>query len=97
MATQSPIECEGTYRLPQAQLDRFLLKLSIQFPPPEEEDRILRLYQGRATLGPPLEVLGPAPDGGAQRPRRAEPGAAAPGAAGDGRRRRQGGGVRLRR
>src|SRR5437588_8527689 len=62
VATQNPIEYEGTYRLPEAQLDRFLLKLSIQFPPPEEEDRILRLYQGRATLGPPLEVLGPAPD-----------------------------------
>jgi MoxR-like ATPase len=48
--------------LPHAQPDRFLLNLSIWFPPPEEEDRILRLYQGRATLGPPLEVLGPAPD-----------------------------------
>src|SRR5580692_1130353 len=62
VATQNPIEYEGTYRLPEAQLDRFLLKLQIVFPPPDEEDRILRLYQGRATLGPPLEVLGPAPD-----------------------------------
>jgi MoxR-like ATPase len=62
VATQNPIEYEGTYRLPEAQLDRFLLKLSIQFPSPEEEDRILRLYQGRATLGPPLEVLGPGSD-----------------------------------
>jgi MoxR-like ATPase len=62
VATQNPIEYEGTYRLPEAQLDRFLLKLHIQFPPAEEEDRILRLYQGRSTLSPPLEILGPAPD-----------------------------------
>jgi MoxR-like ATPase len=59
VATQNPIEYEGTYRLPEAQLDRFLLKLQIVFPPPDEEDRILRLYQGRARLGPPLEILGP--------------------------------------
>src|SRR5437660_2751061 len=58
VATQNPIEYEGTYRLPEAQLDRFLLKLQIAYPPPEEEDRILRLYQGRGTLAPPLEVLG---------------------------------------
>jgi MoxR-like ATPase len=62
VATQNPIEYEGTYRLPEAQLDRFLLKLQIQYPPAEEEDRILRLYQGRGTLAPPLEVLG-SPDG----------------------------------
>src|SRR5689334_1096455 len=62
IATQNPIEYEGTYRLPEAQLDRFLLKLEVTYPPPEEEDRILRLYQGRAALAPPLEVLGPAPD-----------------------------------
>src|SRR6516225_9969004 len=61
VATQNPIEYEGTYRLPEAQLDRFLLKLQIQYPPAEEEDRILRLYQGRGTLGPPLDILGPAP------------------------------------
>src|SRR5438874_2126313 len=47
VATQNPIEYEGTYRLPAAQLDRFLLKLQIRYPPPEEDDRILRLYQGR--------------------------------------------------
>src|SRR3954463_15775425 len=41
MATQNPIEYEGTYRLPEAQLDRFLLKLNIEYPPAEEEDRIL--------------------------------------------------------
>jgi MoxR-like ATPase len=61
VATQNPIEYEGTYRLPEAQLDRFLLKLQVVYPPPDEEDRILRLYQGRAGLAAPLDVLGPAP------------------------------------
>src|SRR6516164_7757786 len=58
VATQNPIEYEGTYRLPEAQLDRFLLKLEISYPAPAEEDRILRLYQGRSGLGAPLDVLG---------------------------------------
>ncbi|MBV9122774.1 MAG: AAA family ATPase, partial [Planctomycetes bacterium] len=61
VATQNPVEYEGTYRLPEAQLDRFLLKLQIGYPPPDEEDRILRLYQGRGGLGHPLELLGPIP------------------------------------
>src|SRR5215831_13420750 len=55
--TQNPIEYEGTYRLPEAQLDRFLLKLHVSYPPPEEEDRILGLYQSRGGLGHPLEKL----------------------------------------
>jgi MoxR-like ATPase len=57
IATQNPIEYEGTYRLPEAQLDRFLLKIEIVYPAPEEEDRILRLYQGRGGLGHPLDIL----------------------------------------
>jgi MoxR-like ATPase len=57
VATQNPIEYEGTYRLPEAQLDRFLLKLEVTYPPPEDEDRILHLYQGRGGLGHPLERL----------------------------------------
>jgi MoxR-like ATPase len=61
VATQNPIEYEGTYRLPEAQLDRFLLKLEVSYPPPDEEDRILRLYHGRAGLGHPLDILGQAP------------------------------------
>ncbi len=40
-ATQNPIEQEGTYRLPEAQLDRFLFKISIQYPSLEEEMKIL--------------------------------------------------------
>ncbi len=42
IATQNPIEYEGTFPLPEAQLDRFLVKLSIGYPRPEEEDEILR-------------------------------------------------------
>ena len=42
MATQNPIEQEGTYPLPEAQLDRFIMKLSVTYPTPEEELEILR-------------------------------------------------------
>jgi MoxR-like ATPase len=42
IATQNPIEYEGTFPLPEAQLDRFIIKLSIGYPRPEEEDEILR-------------------------------------------------------
>ncbi len=41
LATQNPIEYEGTFPLPEAQLDRFLLKLSLGYPTPEQEGRIL--------------------------------------------------------
>ncbi|MDM5197120.1 MoxR family ATPase [Fictibacillus enclensis] len=43
MATQNPIEYEGTYPLPEAQLDRFLLKLNMGYPTPDEEMSILNL------------------------------------------------------
>ncbi|MCK6255336.1 MoxR family ATPase [Fictibacillus sp. WQ 8-8] len=43
MATQNPIEYEGTYPLPEAQLDRFLLKLNMGYPTPDEELSILSL------------------------------------------------------
>ncbi|MFP4066957.1 MAG: AAA family ATPase [Spirochaetaceae bacterium] len=42
LATQNPIEQEGTYPLPEAQLDRFLMKLSVEYPSPKEELQILR-------------------------------------------------------
>lgn len=42
MATQNPIEQEGTYPLPEAQMDRFLLKVVIGYPTPEEEKEIIR-------------------------------------------------------
>ena len=44
IATQNPIEQEGTYRLPEAQSDRFLLKISIEYPLPEEEITILKRH-----------------------------------------------------
>ena len=40
-ATQNPVEHEGTYPLPEAQLDRFLLKVQVGYPSAEEEDRVL--------------------------------------------------------
>jgi MoxR-like ATPase len=49
LATQNPIEHEGTYSLPEAQLDRFLLKLLIRYPGPDEE---LRIVQSMAAGGP---------------------------------------------
>lgn len=42
MATQNPIEQEGTYPLPEAQVDRFMLKVIIDYPPIEEEKQIIR-------------------------------------------------------
>jgi MoxR-like ATPase len=42
IATQNPIEYEGTFPLPEAQLDRFMVKLSIGYPSPKEEDEILK-------------------------------------------------------
>jgi len=42
IATQNPIEYEGTFPLPEAQLDRFMIKLSIGYPSPAEEDEILK-------------------------------------------------------
>ncbi len=47
MATQNPIEHEGTYPLPEAQVDRFMLKLKIEYPTREDEQQILtRMAQG---------------------------------------------------
>jgi len=44
MATQNPVESEGTYNLPEAQLDRFMFKLVVQYPSVQEEDAILKLH-----------------------------------------------------
>lgn len=51
IATQNPIEHEGTYRLPEAQLDRFLLKIVMDFPSLEEETEILKRHNGVAASG----------------------------------------------
>lgn len=46
MATQNPIEQEGTYPLPEAQMDRFLMKVQINYPPVEDEVEVIRLVRG---------------------------------------------------
>lgn len=47
VATQNPVEHEGTYRLPEAQLDRFLMKVVISYPSLEEEVQILERHNGQ--------------------------------------------------
>jgi MoxR-like ATPase len=56
LATQNPIEQEGTYPLPEAQMDRFLLKIRVGYPTPEEEGRILDRMGGE-TPGPRKAVV----------------------------------------
>ena len=52
LATQNPIEQEGTYPLPEAQLDRFLLKIAVDYPQREEERQILdRMTSGESARG----------------------------------------------
>lgn len=48
LATQNPIEQEGTYRLPEAQLDRFLMKIEVSYPSIEEEIKVVELVTGSA-------------------------------------------------
>ncbi|CAG9228667.1 MoxR-like ATPase in aerotolerance operon [Paraburkholderia tropica] len=55
MATQNPIEQEGTYPLPEAQMDRFLMKVLIGYPSPQSEGEMLRLLR-RETTGTPPEA-----------------------------------------
>jgi len=50
VATQNPVEFEGTYHLPENQLDRFLLRISVGYPDRRAEQRILLTQPGRATL-----------------------------------------------
>jgi MoxR-like ATPase len=54
MATQNPIEQEGTYPLPEAQLDRFLMHVVIGYPDAESEQKILRLVRGEAMNEAPV-------------------------------------------
>jgi MoxR-like ATPase len=55
MATQNPIEQEGTYPLPEAQLDRFLMHVVIDYPDAEAEQKILRLVRGEAMDQAPIK------------------------------------------
>jgi MoxR-like ATPase len=50
LATQNPIELEGTFPLPEAQLDRFLLRLKVGYPTEEGEVEVLRRFEGRSPL-----------------------------------------------
>ena len=63
VATQNPIEQEGTYRLPEAQLDRFLFKIEVGYPTLKEEIRIIGEYHGRGDRND-LDLVEPVLDGG---------------------------------
>ena len=58
LATQNPIELEGTFPLPEAQIDRFLIQLGLGYPSEEEENDILLRFERED----PLETLGPVVD-----------------------------------
>jgi MoxR-like ATPase len=58
LATQNPIELEGTFPLPEAQIDRFLMRLSIGYPSEQEENDILLRFERED----PLETLAPVVD-----------------------------------
>ena len=55
IATQNPVDHEGTFPLPEAQLDRFIIRLSLGYPSPEEESAMIERLQ----LGHPIETLSP--------------------------------------
>ncbi len=57
LATQNPIEHEGTYPLPEAQVDRFLLRIDVGYPNPEQEVEILRRRQARASDEMPVRPV----------------------------------------
>ena len=56
LATQNPVEQEGTYRLPEAQLDRFLMKVTMGYPSADDELEILKRHEQRADLVKLLDV-----------------------------------------
>jgi len=60
LATQNPIEQEGTYPLPAAQLDRFLVKIQVDYPDREDEKRMVRrtTSRGRTPLAPVMDAAG---------------------------------------
>lgn len=59
VATQNPVEQEGTYRLPEAQLDRFMFKLKVGYPNAEEETAILMLHHQTLQAHKPVETIQP--------------------------------------
>jgi len=62
IATQNPIEYEGTFPLPEAQLDRFIMKLSVGYPSAEEEKEIVHRRRERKEDNPHLQVVASAAD-----------------------------------
>ena len=56
MATQNPIEMEGTFPLPEAQLDRFMVRVKLGYPTPQEESDILLRFE-RESLPPPVDAI----------------------------------------
>ncbi len=56
VATQNPIEQEGTYALPEAQLDRFLFKIKVDYPKMEEEVMILQSHHERHGVAPQTQI-----------------------------------------
>lgn len=55
LATQNPLESEGTYNLPEAQLDRFMFKLMVDYPSANEEAEILKMHSMQVDFGQRLE------------------------------------------
>lgn len=58
LATQNPIESEGTFVLPEAQLDRFMIKVGIGYPEKKDEANILKIYRNRQPLEEIAAVAG---------------------------------------
>jgi MoxR-like ATPase len=59
LATQNPVEFEGTFPLPEAQLDRFLMRLSLGYPEPDDEMQVVRNQRKRH----PVETIAPVASG----------------------------------
>ena len=59
IATQNPIEQEGTYPLPEAQLDRFMFNIKVDYPTADEEEQILASTTRQRKAGGPQGALGP--------------------------------------
>ncbi|WP_028664482.1 AAA family ATPase [Runella zeae] len=59
IATQNPIEHEGTYRLPEAQLDRFLFKIIVNYPTPDQEVEVLRGHHLRKNMAEAIADIEP--------------------------------------
>jgi MoxR-like ATPase len=59
LATQNPIEQEGTYRLPEAQLDRFMFKILVQYPSLQEEMAILEVHHANKSVRHEMESVKP--------------------------------------